>query len=203
MDSVKSLNYAPKPPAAERYLRRTYRMIVLLAVVAVMVLWGPGAARWGRFLYWEHRCLEFAQPPDHVFFDWATCNILHSETCFPLTCFDHSRVSATIFLHEMRRPDGTRCLVALNLVIPPAAFNSWMPEMSCQQWIVSLVPRMSSWNEVNFPTILYDHHWKFFAGHADATNRSHVTFDYELDGRRHTCDGWLNNAGQLIVSQRP
>ena len=49
MDSVKPLDYAPKPPLAERLLRQSYRWVLLAAALAAAILWAPGDWRWADF----------------------------------------------------------------------------------------------------------------------------------------------------------
>lgn len=70
-------------------------------------------------------------------------------------------------------------------------------------WTVSPIATLAQQGDVNFPRITHAHNWKFFAGQLDPMNPSHFTFDYEMNGQRHTCDAWLDNAGRLLVSQRP
>jgi hypothetical protein len=45
------------------------------------------------------------------------------------------------------------------------------------------------------PVIDYGNKLRFFAGQADATDPSHFTIAYDLDGRPGTIDGWLRSAG--------
>jgi hypothetical protein len=120
---------------------------------------------------------------------------------------DNSRIvlsDGTIFLHEMRRPNGMRCLMSLTFS-PMFPIGQIGFRIQYLEWNVSLRPQMSNWD---YLTVATDRgsplsHWKFFAGQADANNPSHLTFDYEMDGQRQTCDVWLDNDGKLIVSQRP
>lgn len=209
MDSVKPLDYAPKPPAAERLLRRGYRWVLLAAALAAAILWAPGAWRWADFFYWRYRCLNFALPPSHLMYEIADGKVLHSEAAVAEIHFNHLAATrvyvATVYLHEMHRPDGTPWLVSLDLTYVPTPSRplGHVLELHDEQWNVSGPPRLSRWEGVLFPEIDDLHHWKFFAGQSDAHNPSHLTFDYELDGERHTCDGWLNNDGRLIISQRP
>jgi hypothetical protein len=146
-------------------------------------------------------------------------NILHSEVCVPRIRFegiDPSWVSlaeGTIFLHEMRRPNGSRCLLSLRVSVfqgsrfppPIVGFDLGVFDLQCLQWDASLWAPLSKWDRITVggcPGRALSH-WKFFAGQPDPNNPSHLTFDIELDGVRHTCDGWLDNDGKLVVSQRP
>lgn len=123
MDSVKSLDYAPKPPPAHRLLRLAYRLVLLAAILAAAVFWAPGVWRWADFFYWRYRCLHFALPPSHVMYEIADGKVIHSEAAVAEIHFNHLSAKrvylATVYLHEMRRPDGSRWLVALNLTYVP------------------------------------------------------------------------------------
>ncbi|MGA2440862.1 MAG: hypothetical protein ABSH08_07875 [Tepidisphaeraceae bacterium] len=210
MDAVKPLNYAPKPPAARRVWRWVYVLIFAAGSVIAAVQWGSGLWRRAESIYWQQKCLRFLQPPSHVVFEMNRGNVLHDEICVPRIHFegiDNSRTvisDGTIFLHEMRRPNGTRCLMSLTFS-PMFPIGQIGFRIQYLEWDLSLWPRMSNWD---YLTVATDRgsplgHWKFLAGQPDANNLSHFTFDYELDGLRHTCDAWLDNDGKLIVSQRP
>jgi len=210
MDAVNALNYAPKPPAAQRVWRWVYRLIFVAAIVFAAVQWGSGLWSHAKSIYWEQKCLDFTQPPSHIVFEMNRSNVIHSEVCAPRNRFmgigkySGTMSDGTIFLHEMRRPDGTRCLVSLTFS-PTFLFEAGRFRLQYLEWKASLWPEMSNWNYLTVTTGsgVVPNHWKFFAGQPDGSNPSHFTFDYEADGARHTCDAWLNNDGNLIVSQRP
>lgn len=204
MEAVQHLNYAPKPTAAQRFWRRIYRLVLAAALLAVALTWGPGLLRRGEELYWLQKCLTFQQPAAHAVFEMNRFNVLHSEICLPRNRFMGAPITPdyTIFLHGMHRPDGAYRLVLLSF--------TWQPQLALTalqylEWTVSLSPKLSNWNYITAQTFSgrLNSHWKFFAGQPDPNNASHFTFDYELDGTRHSCDAWLKNDGQLIVSQRP
>src|SRR5579862_8038683 len=116
MDAVKPLNYAIRLPASHRALRWVYRVIFVAAVSIGVFGWGPALWRRAETVYWEQKCLAFSLPPEHVVLEEKFVNVLHSENCLPLHRFEgvqgqpvHAG-NAIIFLHEMRRPDGTRRL---------------------------------------------------------------------------------------------
>jgi hypothetical protein len=209
MDAVKPLNYAPKPPAARRVWRWVYRLIFAVATIVAAVVWGPGIWRRAASIYWEQKCLAFLEPPSHVVLDTnPSANVFHSEVCIPRSRFEESGSSppnpsdCTIFLHEMRRPDGRRCLMLLTY-LGGAPVGPVQLEFQYAEWNVSLSPQLTYWNIVYVPTDRQFAHLTFFAGQPDTNNPSHFTFDFNLDGMRHTCDAWLDNDGKLIVSQRP
>jgi hypothetical protein len=209
MDAVKPLNYAPKLPTSRRAWRWAYRITLLAAIIIAVIQWGPTMWQRAQSIYWEQQCLAYLLPPDHVVFEVNQGKFIHSEYCTPMLRFMRTRIDPTmppavpIFVHGMRRPDGTRRLVIL-LVMPDPIGNDGF-KFSYYAWDVSLSPQFANWNDLMRETIhgSLQQHWKFFAGQPDLNNPSHFTFDYELDGHRHTYDAWLNNEGQLIVSPRP
>jgi hypothetical protein len=208
MDAVNPLNYAPRPRAAQRFWRWAYRLIFVAAIVVAAIEWGPGLWRHAQSLYWEQKCLNFLQPPGHVVFGIGQSGLVHTELCVPRIRFEGINqrstnvYDSTIYLHEMRRSDGTRCLISLTW---SPSYPTHKLQLQWLEWSVSLSPVLFRWNVVEVttgPGILYAG-WKIFAGQPDANNPSHFTFDYEAQGTRHTCDAWLNNDGQLLVSPRP
>ena len=45
-------------------------------------------------------------------------------------------------------------------------------------------------------------HWRVFAGQPDASNPSHLTFAYDIDGRPGVIDGWLKDGDRLMLEPR-
>jgi len=208
MDSVRPLNYAPRPSVGQRFSRRLRRFILFAAIVIAALLWGKGILRHAYYSYWEYECLEFQLPPNHVVTE-INGGKISSEICVPCQRFagigSAQTWANTIFLHEMRLPDGKRLLVLLSFFsISPTASILTTFQLEYMEWNVSLSRDLRIWSYLpNTITGPASGHYKFFAGQPDQNNASHFTFDYDLDGHRHTCDAWLNNDSQLIVSQRP
>jgi hypothetical protein len=203
MDAVHPLNYASAPSAAHRYLRQTYRFVLLAALFTAAILWAPGIWRWADYLHWQQRCLSYQRPASHVVYEWnaGTTTQYESATFGPLGRFD-----TPIFLHHMRRPDGRDCMIYYGLQPDRShpAFPFVFAFTSYDQWGRGEYRASQELQYPAFPVALPEQsHWKFFAGQPDANDPSHFTFDFVLDGQRHTCDAWLNNSGNLIVSPRP
>jgi hypothetical protein len=209
MDAPNQLNYDPKPPAFHRARRRILRIIAALLIIAVALFWIITGSSALRRAYYLHQCLNFQQPPTHIVWETNRGTILHQEINATLNIFTTGPIKkvygAPVFLHELYRPDGSRRLVSLE-------FEPWRPgdspgqfRLLYQSWNVSVTPKATEWNLIAISTSSGTplSHWKFFAGQTDPANPSHFTFDYELDGTRHTCDAWLHNDGKLLLSQRP
>jgi hypothetical protein len=223
MDAVRPLNYAPRPSRSRSYVRWLYRWLWATALLAATFFWGPGTLRWIDFLYWQHRCQSYDLPSDRVVYEMTQAPprnphdpfqtmplhgiITQPEKCWPAIHFDPTCDHSTVFLHEMRRPDGQWRIVWLH--IPSRWADPYVnyTALMCDQWEVSWRPQnLCTWNYVNFvdnfPSITDSHHWKIYAGQLDPSDPSHLTVDYQIDGQRHTCDAWLNNQGQLLLSVR-
>jgi hypothetical protein len=214
MDAVNPLNYAPRPRVAKRIWRWIYGLIFAAAIAVAAVEWAPGLYRYVQFLYWQHRCMVFVQPPNHVVFEQAGTQIVHTEQCRSVMELDSTLNGCTIYLHEMHQPDGTRLLIAVSLFPSVASGRSIelsiYPQISVAEWTIGPRPR-----ELPTPVIVdwggtailwagaNGQHCKIYAGQPDANNPSHFTFDYEIDGTRYTADVWLKDGGQLVGSQRP
>jgi hypothetical protein len=216
MDSVKHLNYAPKPPAAQIYLRSAYRLIVVAGLAAVMFFWAPGIIRWLTVLYWQNRCLNYDAPQNHRIYecDLRTGHEIYREVNPNQAAYEELFAAGagirwtmpTLFLHEMRQPDGQRRLVIID--VPRLGGRKSAQTINLRAEVLTptafLSPPKSSGLLVLPVDIPADgRRIKFFAGHLDEYNPSHMTFDFEIDGVRHTCDCWLKNGGQLIVARRP
>src|ERR1700683_5574846 len=194
MDAVKPLNYARKPPASARIAGWLYRLTFAGAAVAMIIFWGPGLWRWTNFLYWQHRCLIFAEPPAHVVLETNNFNIVQSELCPPLNSMqryldDRSADDGTIFLHEMQTPAGDKRLVLLSISsFTQLAYDANLLRFQYREWSTSLRPLLLKSDEstiegLESPFVSF-RHWKFFAGQFDPADPSHFSFEFELDGNR-------------------
>jgi hypothetical protein len=125
----------------------------------------------------------------------------HPPPCF--VCHD------PILFHELQRPDGTKRLVSLDynelsamslsVLVLDFRFSSeiWAPTWSNTP---KSIPNTNVSGITNIPAITT---LKIYAGQPDPKDLTHFTFDYDSDGNRHTIDGWLTNADQIVLRQRP
>lgn len=217
MDVVNPLNYAPAAPLAHPWIRLAYRLVILAGAIAVLCLWGPPACRWAQFLYWQHRCMTYAPARDHPVFrcDLTTHQIFYSELNPLRGRFENFGDSPsrwtlpTIFLHEMKRPDGSPRLVSLSAdrFCLSDITSGYSLRLDAQQWIPAEFPARPQPAGPQRQAMLDiprdAKRLNLLAGRVDPVNPSHFTFDYELDNRRHTVDAWLNDADELLVCARP
>jgi hypothetical protein len=201
------LDYGPVPTNQKRWFRRTVRIIVLLGIVAGIYFLGPPTWRWTQFLYWQNRCLGYTAPPNHVVFDYdvPNCTIKSCDSQLACSIIDPNFLGeGTVFLHEMRKPDGNTRLVWCGVYEDGSAAPRIILQHDCRelQFIPTMVKRfVPPTDTIDIPKNCQ--RLKVFAGQLDPADRSHFTFDYDTDGARHTVDAWLNNQDQLLISPRP
>jgi hypothetical protein len=207
------LDYGVTPFRQRRFYRRLVRAILFLGIVAAVLVLIPTGLVWIRYLYWQQRCLNYTAPPDQLVFHstGGRQGEIYS-LCVPEEQFWYNGgddgggfPACGIFVHAMRRPDGTKCLVELNLGTPEVSgsISELLHNLYYGVWTVSPIARLAHLGLADFPTINGVDKWKIYAGQPDPSNPSHFTFDFESNARRHTCDAWLNNSNQLVLSVRP
>jgi len=209
------LDYGQVPTNQKRWFRRTIRIIVLLGFAAAVYFLGPPTWRWMQFLFWQNRCLGYTAPRDHVVFDF---DVAHRQLsyCDAVTaearlqdfggCSSGLTFHGTLFLHEMRQPNGAREVVWADVGMwgAPTEESSFSVQIGANDLNDYPPPYRkipSNMQSVAIPPSC--RRFKVFAGQVDASNPSHFTFDYDTDGTRHTVDAWLNNQDQLLISPRP
>jgi hypothetical protein len=207
MSHTSSLDYAPRPRAAYRLLRRAYWLVAAVGIAAAACLWGPPAWRWAQFLYWQHQCLTYAMPPGHLVFDY---DVPYLESAAALTRFEklggETRYwqNATIFLHEMRSPDGSPWLISLSCCyFPPAGQFTVMQEARRPQHFVGRSTAQYLYREIPFQIADKSPGLRVFAAQTDVANPIHLTFEYEVSRRKHIMDAWLKDTGEMVLSPRP
>jgi hypothetical protein len=210
MDAAKPLNYAPKPTATHRARRWIIRVPLILIVCAIALYWIPAGIDGLRQFYWQRQCLTFTQPPAHIVWEVNGGMPVHQESCAPVINFMNVPAlpsNAIIFSHELRSPDGSRWLLILSVTQSSRTAQFGNFQIYGEVGNLSIPPSRLCGNVYTVPPDTAVHlkrsHWKFFAGQPDPANLSHFTFAYDLDGQRHTCDGWLKNDATLVISQRP
>src|SRR5437588_10124792 len=64
------LDYAPAAPVRrQRRVRRFVVALMLLAMAAALWRAGPPFARQVRYVYWQHKCMTFAEPAEFVTYE--------------------------------------------------------------------------------------------------------------------------------------
>lgn len=206
MSQIRDLDYAPAPTASARLLRRAYWLVAVLGVASAGWLWGPGLWRWGEFLYWQRRCLTHSWPPNHVVFEWSTAPPrLFSEQAPEDVQFKHllgcwELPAPTVFVHEMRSPDGTRWVASVSVhASMPGGNLDIVKDASPVDGRIIIDDQSDISDEAGFRQSL-----KIIGGQLDPRDPTHMTFEYIADARqRRIVDGWMLNGGHLLIIPRP
>jgi hypothetical protein len=208
------LDYAPD---TDRHRRRR-RRLVLFATVALAVIvsakWLKPAVNHGRLLYFQHRCLTYTAPPDHVAFDISATRSRPSEWQMFYALFSPpgGRDDGTIFLHGLQRPDGAGRLVAITVGRPMLTSIRDLA-IDAIDFDVHVIRPGTLWSR---PRLCHEQIWRtpfvrpfagdrqvrLFTGQCDPANLAHFTIGYECDGKRGTIDGWLQSDDTILLEPR-
>ncbi|MGA2583611.1 MAG: hypothetical protein ABSG31_10075 [Tepidisphaeraceae bacterium] len=227
MEPLHPLHYAPREFRPSQWRRWVMRFLVVAAIVAAGVFWGPGIFKWGSLLYWEHRALGDGPTPNSLVADWtrdaSNGSSLQKYIVFHTSLAqDHieeltygsgnpNANAPNIFAGEMQAPNGERRLVFLDhdptsVTADEQVLPNDFGMVRCTTIGRTLGPSgIQPQQPVDSVAALPagSQRLKIFGGQLDATNPSHLTFDFEIDGTRHTADVWLKNDGTMMMAPRP
>jgi len=123
-------------------------------------------------------------------------------------------LDAPLFLHSRNRPDGVERLVAVRPV-PTARYAFTSPTQSGPKWELKSQPLtflantggstqpLSCVGSTGVPLVYTsDDRVTIFAGQADASNASHFTIGYSINGHHGTLEGWLQNDDSIRLAAR-
>jgi hypothetical protein len=203
MDAAKPLNYDPKPRALARTWRRVYGVVLILGIVAAAFCWGP--ATWNRTnsFIGQYQAAHYLRPPSHIAYEETPKGVISADRSF-------GSLTGLVFLDGLRRPDGIRRLVRVDVDDRRPGIHPLPPELLDYGLTYTVAP-LFEWRNNGYALVqrsqwetgVSERSCKFFAGQPDPANLSHFTFDFEADGTHHTCDAWLDNDDKLLISQRP
>lgn len=212
MSAPTPLNYAPPPPVHQRRVFRRMTLVVcLFAFVASGWWWAPPAWRRIQLLNWQHRCMQFSSDPSQKAFDLATnTNAVPVQwtTFYSMYSPPGFRSFGTLFLGEMKNPDGHPRLVALDLTDPWSAQHegptaSAAPEVQFREFIPGdlfnspheLMPEHGReclfglpGGEGNLNTVM--------KARRDPNDPTHLQFNYIIGGLKYSIDCWLGKDGE-------
>lgn len=128
--------------------------------------------------------------------------------------YDHVVMNATLFLHELRKSNGEARLVEIEGGIPRCVLDGPLPAGSRQSfglWCRVMRPAgmFSDPQELSMTPFQVQcdsysptDRLRWFAGHIDHNDASHLTIDYELNGKSFTVDGWLRDDDTIALKVR-
>ena len=122
--------------------------------------------------------------------------------------------NATLFLHELRNNKGDSRLVEIEGGIPRWVLDGPVPAGSRQSFglwcrVMRLAGMFSDPQELSLTpfqvqcdTYSPTDRLRWYAGHVDASDSSHFTMEYELNGKSFTVDGWLADDDTVALKVR-
>jgi hypothetical protein len=220
--SKPQLDYAQKPPLHQR---RSWRTGIALVVISSLIFSAyfilPTAWRRARMMYWQNRCLHYQAAstvcvlkcdPDKIPNSWTIGDMNSPWSRFADSISANvaaTQFDDTVFVHEMVRPDGAHRLVH---IFPRNRMTTLYRETPF--FLTGEAYEPGSWgNDPRYisrttrlfllPNNPFPVQFKIYSGQFDPANPSHLTIDYEVQGARHTIDGWLDNNDNLLLAKRP
>src|SRR5687768_14991763 len=208
------LEYA-HPARQKRRRWKLWASIVLLAAATafVAIRYVPDAIRRVRLARYERQCMAYTMPPTQVVYesDPAAAAKLRAgnaeyasldgiDAYFTPTAWakfnNARRVSipshGTILLHGRTSQDGPQVVVHGGVTIQPESvtFSFSLATPSAKPGGFMSRTRGDGLWIMPKPTDTF----RVFAGQPDPNDPTHFTFVYELNGKKHTVDGWVEDA---------
>ncbi len=207
----KELDYAQRTPLLRRRLSvRSWIGLAIVASVLLNSIFLPMIWRNARMIYWQRQCMTYQPPAGQVVYDsqsktsvvpeaWGKfCRLIHSNG--PLS-------NGTVFLHELKNPQGQSRLVVMDLV--PIRFNASGFDVTASVYSVgTLSHRAVELGPLRLTTgrrlIGGDStRMQAFAGSADPTDPTHFSIRFTEDGKDQMYDGWLTQDDSIDFEPRP
>jgi hypothetical protein len=199
--------------------RKGFRRAVFAVALLVLILGSLKFLRpaWNqaRLLHYQRRCLAHVEAPGTIVFDAAnSTRKINSdwERFYALFSPPGGKHGATVFVHELSRPDGGNRLVVVEADLPVSAMPKQLLLLFAPLRLESTVivpgglleqPQLrsnGSWmTPFAFanPSGLYLH-----AGQTDPANPSHFTIAFDYPDQSGTIDGWLQPDDSILIELR-
>jgi hypothetical protein len=226
----------PEPVRWQRFWPYPVTLIAIIVLVAWVIPWGNRmVARW-QGLKHQERCMAYRAPADQIVYDndpaeaqrlvalgggydWAAApNALPAASPAvhvpefwrrhpqPLGQAGH----ALVFLHERTSPGGNRRLVFIELVHEGYAGGSAMIHFSSgimeRETMRRKRTKVTGQRSAFHGYVSAPERFRVFAGQPDAADKSHFTFDYEIEymgnRQRGTFDGWLMDDDRVVLKPK-
>jgi hypothetical protein len=166
---------------------------------------------WGhaRLLYYQGRCLNHVEAPSRIVFSGAALTAKSDadwERFYNAFSPPGGRHGAIVFVHELRRTDGSARLVAIEADIQrgftsgalepvPVRFDSTVIEPGGVLGRPQLRSNGSWLSPLDITVRLH-------AGQPDPADPSHFTIAFDYDNRSGTIDGWLQGDDTILLELR-
>jgi hypothetical protein len=201
--------------------------LLIVGTVAI----APRLIRYTQTLHFQRQCLTYAAPGAQVVLETnpaeakklivdpryatdpsgAIAYLVPAQwTSLYASLGSGFQTSGTVFLHERVAPSGTRVLVgidvnliSLNYVARTAATMGARilePGSAFRGPRMSMTATRGDGSQIQFDP--ETDRLTIYAGQPDPNDASHFTIDYDLNGARHTLDGWVVDANEIKIESR-
>jgi hypothetical protein len=207
------LEYAPTPVWHRRpRLRRALLAASLLALVALSLKWLGPAWDHARLLFFQGQCLTYTAPPEQTVL--AGAGPYQTAPCwrnfYALFSPPGRKDLTTVFLHELRKKDGTRRLVTLEASATWS--NAQLPDSEIDLEYHVIAPA-NPWTRArlinNAEARPYFYHesglgksFNIHAGQVDPDDPTHFTIELTWKKQSVTLDGWLRDDDTILLEPR-
>jgi hypothetical protein len=195
---LKSLEYAPLTRHSVRWRRRLVVALSMAILAPALARFAPVGLHRTRVFLLQRECASY-----HASGDSPVNGVVPAcWAAFYARLSPPGNVSrGTVLLHELRTPRGERRLVAIDAARRCGELNA----------AIMLLPRVF---ELGTPlrlprevlsgsdAIALDDAVVMYAAQTDPQDRSHFTFHYEIDGREHVVDGWLDEGDRVTMQEQ-
>ena len=203
-----------QPPVWHRRpgLRRAVLAASILVLITLSLKWLGPALDHARLLHYQSECLRYTAPPDRIVLDGpspyqtAPC----WRTFYTLFSPPGRKDLTTVFLHELRKKDGTRRLVTLE------ASSTWgnaqLPDSEIDLEYHVIAPA-TPWTRARLinnaearPNFYHESGlgkaFQIHAGQPDPTDPTHFTIQLTYKKDSVIVDGWLRDDDTLLLEPR-
>lgn len=210
VESPAQLDYAPQPKWHRRKrARRAVLLLLLLLGAAASVKWIVPA--WGhvRMLYWQEKCLSFEGGDEVLLPEKLQNGVAAWEKFYTLFSPPGRKAGCTVFLHEVRRKDGVRRLVAIEAsesnysLLKRSDYNAMFD--------VTIIRPGSLWHRPEFIAnpafqfLIFNDSRSPLAiryGTVDPKDASHFAITLPQPTGARIVDGWLGNDDKIVLELR-
>jgi hypothetical protein len=200
--------------------RKGFRRAIFAAALLLLIFGSLKFLRpaWdhARLLHYQRRCLAHVDAPGTIAFDGgnAVPNAVDDwERFYRLFSPPGGKHGTTIFLHELRRADGSKRLVAVEADLPLSSMPvQLLPLFAAPLRLDSTVivpggifelPQLRSNGSWLTPFGFVDRAgFRLHAGRVDLANPSHFTIAFDYPAHPGTIDGWLQPDDSILFELR-
>src|SRR5258706_6104137 len=209
------LDYAqPLGWRKQRWVRRAIFVGTTLLLIGGSFKFFRPTLDHARLLHYQRQCLAHMEPAERLAYSGDSPSAKPDtpwERFYAIFAPPGGMHGAVVFVHELRRPDGSPRLIAVEVDQPVSTkLAGIMPSTFPLQFDSSVLipggvlsrPRFrfnGSWLAFD---LRKQQHFRLKAGQLDAANPAHFTIGFNHDGGSGTIDGWLRDDDSILMELR-